>query len=635
MKKHLKLKENQIIKERYTVQRIIGSGGMGETYLANDLKTNKEVAIKVLSFSEVKDWKVLELFEREVNALKNLDHPLIPDYFDYFELDLTDEKYFILVQEYVKGKNLYFQVQEGKKFSIDEIFKIFKDLLEILNYIHNLQPPIIHRDINPKNITLDNQGKTYLVDFGAVGEIITTTIAASMKSTFVGTLGYMPTEQFYGKVSPASDIYSLGVTILYLLTGKDPSEFDINDDMKIDFHKQVNIPDYLTQLIDKMIDPNLSKRIQSANEALSILKKKKVISEPKQFKSVEGLIEALYIADKDGEYEKVVKIIDQIDDINIKDKKGRPLLKVAVDNHYIQIAKVLIKAGADVNIKTNGKALIHDTVINNQYLQTKLLLENKAQVDILDKKKKTPLEYAYENNNSDLKELLIQYGAKDEIQEQLESKLRNLPASPRKVPYLFKLKLLQNMNYKSVKNVLLSVFFFTFIMIYFSISVSMKPGFHIIKLIILTMISSLFIMFSYIPNFRKYIKLLKKGILADGTITQNIHKYTNVSINGVTVILYQDFYEYFDEIQNKKKTGMMKNKLGNLERKGTIVPVLYYPKKKDYSIFVPLEFINFLKNRWVFRKKMSMIKIVFTTSLKFLFGGFLAIFWLSLLKNLF
>jgi serine/threonine protein kinase len=264
------LKKGEKLRNRYTVKSLIAEGGIGKTYLAEDSATNKDVVLKALNFNKLKNWKELELFKREVEVLKNIDYPLIPDYYDYFESDHKGQKLFILAQEFVNGSNLYQHVKNGKHFSAGEVKEILKTMLTTLDYIHNLRPPVVHRDINPKNIIMDNQKRVFLVDFGAVGHIIDNTIAASKSDTFVGTIGYMPPEQLYGKAAPASDLYSLGVSILFLLSGKEPSEFKLKD-LKLEYSIHVDVPDALVRLIDKMIEPNIDKRVQSAREALRIL----------------------------------------------------------------------------------------------------------------------------------------------------------------------------------------------------------------------------------------------------------------------------------------------------------------------------------------------------------------------------
>ncbi len=253
---------------------------MAKTYLATDNK-GKKIVLKTLTFSQIKDWKVFDLFEREIKILENLNHDFIPDYYENFKQDIEGENIYVLVQEYVKGTNLYHLIESGKKMTLDKIKLLLIKLLKILDYIHNLNPAIIHRDINPKNIILSHTGELFLVDFGAVGNIINDTMAAGMSSTFVGTLGYMPPEQLFGKVTPASDIYSLGVTILFLLSGKEPSEFEFKN-MKLDFSFIEHIDEDFRNLLESMIEPDMDKRLSNTKEILTILKGKKLLNKNKK-----------------------------------------------------------------------------------------------------------------------------------------------------------------------------------------------------------------------------------------------------------------------------------------------------------------------------------------------------------------
>jgi serine/threonine protein kinase len=135
------IQKESVFKNRYTVKSLIARGGIGRTYLAVDSTNENRVVLKALNFNKLKDWKKLELFKREVKVLKNIQYPLIPNYHDYFEADYRNQKLFILVQEYVNGKNLYQQIKEGKEFSAEEAVAILKSLLTTLDYIHNLTPP--------------------------------------------------------------------------------------------------------------------------------------------------------------------------------------------------------------------------------------------------------------------------------------------------------------------------------------------------------------------------------------------------------------------------------------------------------------------------------------------------------------
>lgn len=285
-----------LINNRYKVMSFLGKGGMGKTYLATDTKTGKKAALKLLTFRDIDDWKVLELFEREVKTLAAIDHPLIPDYLDNFKIEEGKELYYVLVQEYIEGKNLLDLVKSGKRFTNSEAEEIFKSLLSTVSYIHGLRPPVIHRDINPKNIILGDNGKIYLVDFGAVADPGKT----STGSTVVGTIGYMPQEQLYGKIKPASDMYALAATIVFLLTGKEPSDFELKN-MRLDYHNEVSVSGKIKAVLDKMLHPDYNNRLSDTKMALNILEGKGIPATLRDFTGTERII----INQTDEGYKKI------------------------------------------------------------------------------------------------------------------------------------------------------------------------------------------------------------------------------------------------------------------------------------------------------------------------------------------
>ena len=159
--------------ERYEIKQQISHKAGRSTYLAEDLETNKQVVVKILEFNDLFDWDDLKLFEREAKTLKNLSHPNIPQFLDYFEIDEENRQAYALIQTYIDAPSLAEVIEQGIHFSEVEIIELAKKLLDILNYIHGLNPPVIHRDIKPSNILLTNRsgnsiGDVYLVDFGSV-----------------------------------------------------------------------------------------------------------------------------------------------------------------------------------------------------------------------------------------------------------------------------------------------------------------------------------------------------------------------------------------------------------------------------------------------------------------------------------
>ena len=164
---------NQLLNDRYRIQSMLGRQRGRRTFLASDLQTHSPVVIKLLLLDPDFTWEDLKLFEREAKTLKALDHPLIPQYLDSFEVDTQLGKGFALVQSYIEARSLQDWMQVGRHFSEADLRAIAQELLEILDYLHTHQPPVIHRDIKPSNILLGDRsgnslGQVYLVDFGSV-----------------------------------------------------------------------------------------------------------------------------------------------------------------------------------------------------------------------------------------------------------------------------------------------------------------------------------------------------------------------------------------------------------------------------------------------------------------------------------
>ena len=258
-----------IVQSRYRITNVLGQGGIGITYAALDAQTGDRVALKALSFRRMNEWKMLELFEREARVLSQLEHPAIPRYLDYFQIDSDRDRDFYIVQQLVEGKSLAQAISDGWHGNEDDVKQIAEQVLEVLIYLHELKPPVIHRDIKPQNIILQPDRKIALVDFGAVQDTYRSTQVGG--STVVGTYGYMPPEQFRGKAVPATDLYALGATILFLLTGRSPAELP-EIKLKLSFRDSVNISSHFADWLDKMIEPAIEDRFSSAQQSLQALR---------------------------------------------------------------------------------------------------------------------------------------------------------------------------------------------------------------------------------------------------------------------------------------------------------------------------------------------------------------------------
>jgi serine/threonine protein kinase len=260
--------------DRYHLYSSLGKKAGRQTFLAQDTQQNQLVVIKQLTFGPDFHWDDLKLFEREATTLRSLDHPAIPRYQDFFDISHQGHQGFALVQTYIEAQSLEAQVKAGRRFSETDLKNLAEQLLEILDYLHHCQPPVIHRDIKPSNILLteanpEGPGQLYLVDFGSVQNL-----AAREGSTItvVGTYGYMPPEQFGGRTSPASDLYSLGATLIYLASGHHPADIPQGDDLRLNFESLTRLSRDFTGWIRSLTHPSPKQRPDSAQTALQTLR---------------------------------------------------------------------------------------------------------------------------------------------------------------------------------------------------------------------------------------------------------------------------------------------------------------------------------------------------------------------------
>jgi serine/threonine protein kinase len=261
------LAAQEIIKGRYRLQQQLGKNPARQTWLAIDLEKNSTVVIKLLSFGGQIQWNDLKLFEREGQILRELNHPFIPKYHDYFSID---ERIlgFALVQQYIPGLSLQNSLNRGTRLSESEVKDIALKILEILSYLHHLNPQVLHRDIKPSNIILGEDKQIYLIDFGAVQD---KAAKEGASFTVVGTYGYTPIEQFGGRAVASSDLYALGATLIHLLTGIPPADLP-QKDLRIQFQDKVEISQHLVNVLEKMTQPALENRFNNASEVIEAFK---------------------------------------------------------------------------------------------------------------------------------------------------------------------------------------------------------------------------------------------------------------------------------------------------------------------------------------------------------------------------
>jgi serine/threonine protein kinase len=265
------LQPEQILQDRYQIQHQLGNNGIRQTWLAKDLQAsdgeNSTVVVKLLAFGGTIQWDDLKLFEREAQILKQLNHPRIPRYIDYFCID-DRTLWFGLIQQYIPGESLKEKLALGKRFTEKRARKIAGEILNILMYLHELNPGVLHRDIKPSNLIWGEDNRIYLVDFGAVQD---KAAREGVTFTVVGTYGYAPMEQFGGRAVPASDLYALGATLIHLLTGTCPSDLP-QQDLRLQFADRVNLSPSFASWLQKLIEPAPEQRFPDARQALNALK---------------------------------------------------------------------------------------------------------------------------------------------------------------------------------------------------------------------------------------------------------------------------------------------------------------------------------------------------------------------------
>jgi serine/threonine protein kinase len=250
-----------LLQKRYLIQKLIGGGGMGVVYLAQDQRlANRPCAIKEMvdHFIDPQQRREAnEYFAREADTLAQLRHPSIPAISDRF--DQANRHY--LVMEYVEGRNLEEEMAAlGHPLDEGVVIDIARQLCEVLSYLHSFSPPIVYRDMKPSNVMLTPKGKAMLIDFG-----IARLFKVASKGTMIGTLGFAPPEQYQGQVDPRSDIYSLGATLHYVLTGRDPEKFPPFSFPPVQ-SLRANVSANLAGAVDRALSYKLEGRPQSVDE---------------------------------------------------------------------------------------------------------------------------------------------------------------------------------------------------------------------------------------------------------------------------------------------------------------------------------------------------------------------------------
>ncbi len=273
------MSEQQIFGERFQLISELSSGGFGQTFLAEDLRSLNKLKCVVKQLKpQSRDSQIIELskrlFEQEVRILYQVgEHPQIPSIITHFEED--NEFYF--VQEYIEGNTFAQELSQGKIYNQRQVIEIITELLSVLAFVHNRD--VIHRDIKPSNlICRKSDGKTVLIDFGAVKQVGNQTNQNSSQTTkgtiAIGSEGYMPMEQIAGHPRFSSDVYAVGMFAIQLLTNTHPTKLRQNQRTgEWIWQDKVSVNNQFAEFINEMIRYDYRQRFTDASEALNYLRK--------------------------------------------------------------------------------------------------------------------------------------------------------------------------------------------------------------------------------------------------------------------------------------------------------------------------------------------------------------------------
>jgi serine/threonine protein kinase len=272
------LRDGTILNNRYRIIKQIGQGGFGRAYLAEDTHRYRELCVLKEFAPQVETDRELnkaeDLFEREAGILYKLEHKQIPKFEALLQTRIDRKRSLFLVQEYIEGESYWELLQRKGKLTEAEVTSMIWDLLPVLDYIHSSN--LIHRDISPDNlIHRDLDGKTVLIDFGCV-KIAANALSQSSGQTItlIGKKGYSPDEQIRrGQAFPCSDLYSLAVTAIVLLTGKKPDELYDSREDKWNWESYAKVSQSLTKILNTMLAYKPSDRYSSADRVRQVITK--------------------------------------------------------------------------------------------------------------------------------------------------------------------------------------------------------------------------------------------------------------------------------------------------------------------------------------------------------------------------
>ncbi len=321
------LSTGTILVNRYEIINLIKSGGMGAVYKVRDHRMLELCAIKELiatfSTEEQQEYS-LKRFNEEGKMLANLNHANLPRVTDLF----IERGRYYLVMDFIDGKDLDTILKEKKTLSTEETLTYTLQILDVLDYLHTQNPPIIYRDLKPGNIMIRTRDqRAMLIDFG-----IARTVEEEGKKTKIGTPQYSPLEQFKGMVEPRSDIYSLGATMHHLITGVMPAPMAFQFDPVTKFIPELSKD--LEKIIEKAVQTDIDARYSSAMEMMEDVKK--ILNKDKKQPPVE--ITAAKVPSREKIQTEKIQI--KSEEIKIREEPPKEeTVPVAIEKEKISIIK--------------------------------------------------------------------------------------------------------------------------------------------------------------------------------------------------------------------------------------------------------------------------------------------------------
>ena len=270
-----------VLDNRYEVVQFLGYGGFGRTYLARDRQRFNELCVLKEFAPQISSPEILrkaaELFQREAGTLYQLRHEQIPEFRAILQATIDTNDVLLIVEQYISGETYEQWVEAGNRLDEAGAVQFLKDILPVLSYVHDRG--VVHRDISPDNLIREaTTGKPFLIDFGSVKQVATTAMQISsgqspnLKSaTQIHKPGFSPPEQLYGNITPSTDLYSLAVTTLVLMTGRSPLELYDSQLATWHWRNYLHLSPEFANFLDRLLAHQASDRPVSANIANQLL----------------------------------------------------------------------------------------------------------------------------------------------------------------------------------------------------------------------------------------------------------------------------------------------------------------------------------------------------------------------------